>query len=121
MINPTDEDLGTLCSGKIPVERHYDGSAKLNYAQTKLSAVLWLDLNIPMKEALKMILALDLVPDLIIEAVTDDLMQPETRPRQQPTFRQIAEKCWAAMLADKDLQQLSETRRLKHQARSGDQ
>ena len=68
-----------------------------------------------------MILALDLVPDLIIEAVTDDLMQPETRLRQQPTFRHIAEKCWAAMLADKDLQQLSETRRLKHQARSGDQ
>jgi len=53
MINPTDEDLGTLCSGEIPVERHYDGSAKLNDAQTKLSAMLWLDLNIPMEETLK--------------------------------------------------------------------
>src|SRR3954469_3535322 len=113
MLNPTDEALGTLCSGKIPVEPHYNGSAKLKYAQTKLSAVLWLDLNIPMKEALKMILALDLVPDLIIEAVTDDLMQPETRLRQQINFRNTTEKGWAAMLADKDLQQLSERRRLK--------
>src|SRR5437762_3494008 len=62
-----------------------------------------------------------MVPRVVFIVLIPWPRSSQTRPRQQPTFRHISEKCWAAMLADKDLQQLCERRRLKHQARSGDE
>ena len=115
MLRPTDEDIESLCSnGARPVERYVDGSIVYTDGQNHMGAALWLDHGYTSKQAERMILALDLVPDDILKTVSDDLSQPETRPRKQPTFRQIAEKCWAAMLVDKDLQRLYQARKLRH-------